>query len=43
MSFERRHTPLIILTLVALLVLVSGLWVADHGRGAAIRKQSGPA
>ena len=43
MSFERRHTPLIILTLVALLVLVSGLWVADHGRGAAIQKEHGPA
>jgi TRAP-type mannitol/chloroaromatic compound transport system substrate-binding protein len=31
-AFERRYTPLIILGLVALLVLVSGLWALDHGR-----------
>lgn len=29
---EQRYTPLIILALIALLVLVSGLWVLDHSR-----------
>jgi TRAP-type mannitol/chloroaromatic compound transport system substrate-binding protein len=31
-SFESRYSPAIILALLAALVLVSGLWVVDHGR-----------
>jgi len=42
-SFERRYTPLIILGLVALLVLVIGLWVVDHSRGANTRQEAGSA
>jgi TRAP-type mannitol/chloroaromatic compound transport system substrate-binding protein len=30
--FESRYSPAIILALLAALVLVSGLWVVDHGR-----------